>query len=77
MAKLNAQYPDDETALFYFGTLLMELNHPADAREQFQQALKRTPGRPRANYGLAQAEQATQAIKGQRDVTTSNSLRSG
>lgn len=42
-----------------FGTLLMELRRPADAREQFQQALKRTPGRPKAIYGLAQAEQAT------------------
>jgi hypothetical protein len=42
-----------------FGTLLMQLNRPADAREQFQQALKRTPGRPKAICGLAQAEQAT------------------
>lgn len=42
-----------------FGTLLMELNRPADAREQFQQALKRTPGRPKAIFGLAEAEQAT------------------
>jgi tetratricopeptide (TPR) repeat protein len=42
-----------------FGTLLMELNRPADAREQFQQALKRTPGRPKAIFGLAQAERAT------------------
>jgi tetratricopeptide (TPR) repeat protein len=42
-----------------FGTLLMELNRPADAHEQFQQALKRTPGRPKAIFGLAQAERAT------------------
>jgi hypothetical protein len=41
-----------------FGTLLMELNRPADAAGQFQQALKRTPGRPKAIYGLAQAERA-------------------
>jgi Tfp pilus assembly protein PilF len=38
--------------------LLLELNRPEDARGQFQQALKRTPGRPRAICGLAQAEQA-------------------
>ena len=42
-----------------FGTLLMELNRPADAREQFLQTLKRTPGRPKAIYGLGRAAQAT------------------
>ena len=42
-----------------FGTLLMELNRPVDAREQFLQTLKRTPGRPKAIYGIAQAAQAT------------------
>lgn len=42
-----------------FGTLLMELNRPADANERFLQALKRTPGRPRAIYGIAQAAQAS------------------
>jgi TolA-binding protein len=42
-----------------FGTLLLELNRPADAREQFLQTLKRTPGRPKAMYGLAQAAHAT------------------
>jgi tetratricopeptide (TPR) repeat protein len=42
-----------------FGTLLLELNRPTDAQEQFLQALKRTPGRPKAIYGLAQAAQAT------------------
>jgi tetratricopeptide (TPR) repeat protein len=42
-----------------FGTLLLELNRPADAQEQFLQALKRTPGRPKAIYGLAQAARAT------------------
>lgn len=41
------------------GTLLIELNRPAEAQEQFLQALKRTPGRPKAIYGLAQAAQAT------------------
>jgi hypothetical protein len=42
-----------------FGTLLLELNRPADAHEQFVQTLKRTPGRPKAIFGLAQAAQAT------------------
>ena len=41
-----------------FGTLLMELNRPSDAKEQFLQTLKRTPGRPKAIYGIAQAAQA-------------------
>ena len=41
-----------------FGTLLMELNRTADAREQFLLTLKRTPGRPKAIYGIAQAAQA-------------------
>ncbi len=42
-----------------FGTLLMELNRPADAKERFLQALKRTPGRPKAIYGIARAAQAS------------------
>jgi tetratricopeptide (TPR) repeat protein len=42
-----------------FGTLLTELNRPVDAQEQFLQTLKRTPGRPKAIYGIAQAAQAT------------------
>jgi tetratricopeptide (TPR) repeat protein len=41
-----------------FGTLLMELNRPADAMERFLQTLKRTPGRPKAIYGTARAAQA-------------------
>jgi tetratricopeptide (TPR) repeat protein len=42
-----------------FGSLLMELHRPADAQEQFLQTLKRTPGRAKAIYGIAQAAQAT------------------
>jgi len=41
-----------------FGTLLMALHRPADALEQFLQTLKRTPGRPKAIFGIAQAAQA-------------------
>ncbi|MGB4783076.1 MAG: hypothetical protein WAQ77_00045 [Candidatus Acidiferrum sp.] len=40
-----------------FGMLLMELNRPADAMERFLQTLKRTPGRPKAIYGIARAAQ--------------------
>ncbi len=42
-----------------FGTLLMELNRPADAKERFLQTLKRTPGRAMAIFGIARAAQAT------------------
>jgi len=40
-----------------FGMLLMELNRPADAMERFLHTLKRTPGRPKAIYGIALAAQ--------------------
>ena len=40
-----------------FGMLLIELNRPADAMERFLQTLKRTPGRPKAIYGIARAAQ--------------------
>ncbi len=43
----------------FFGTLLMELNRPDDAKERFFQTLKRTPGRAKAIYGIARAAQAT------------------
>ncbi len=41
-----------------FGTLLMDMNRPADAGERFVQTLKRTPGRPKAIYGIARAAEA-------------------
>ena len=41
-----------------YGNLLMEMNRPADAMKQFGEALKRTPGRPRAIYGIARAAEA-------------------
>jgi tetratricopeptide (TPR) repeat protein len=40
------------------GNLLLELNHPADAVTYFQRTLTRTPGRPKAIFGLARAAQA-------------------
>ena len=41
-----------------FGSLLMDMNRPADAAERFALTLKRTPGRPKAIYGIARAAQA-------------------
>lgn len=41
-----------------FGTLLLELNRPKDAQERFFETLKRTPGRPKAIYGIARAAEA-------------------
>ena len=41
-----------------YGTLLMEMNRPAEALKQFVETLKRTPGRPIAIYRLARAAEA-------------------
>ena len=38
-----------------YGTLLMELRRPAEAAKHFAEALRRTPGRPMAVYGIARA----------------------
>jgi hypothetical protein len=40
-----------------YGTMLLEMNRPAQAREQLDESLKRTPGRPKAIYGLARSAQ--------------------
>ena len=40
-----------------YGTMLLEMNRPDQAREQFDDSLKRTPGRPKAIYGLARSAQ--------------------
>jgi len=40
-----------------YGTMLLEMNRPAQAREQFNDSLKRTPERPKAIYGLARSAQ--------------------
>jgi hypothetical protein len=40
-----------------YGTMLLQMNRPAQAREQFADSLKRTPGRPRAIFGLARSAQ--------------------
>jgi tetratricopeptide (TPR) repeat protein len=41
-----------------YGTILMEMNRPAEASKQFLETLKRTPGRPMAIYGLARGAEA-------------------
>ncbi len=41
------------------GIMLMEMNRPAEALPYFREALRRTPGRPRSVYGIAQAAEAT------------------
>src|SRR5437899_6504501 len=38
-----------------YGTLLMELKRHAEAAKHFAEALRRTPGRPMAVYGIARA----------------------
>lgn len=41
-----------------YGTILMEMNRPAEAAKHFLETLKRTPGRPMAIYGLGRAADA-------------------
>jgi tetratricopeptide (TPR) repeat protein len=41
-----------------YGTLLMEMGRPADAMKHFTETLRRTPGRPKAIYGIARAAEA-------------------
>jgi tetratricopeptide (TPR) repeat protein len=41
-----------------YGSMLMEMNRPAEARTHFEETLRRTPGRPKAIAGLARAAEA-------------------
>jgi tetratricopeptide (TPR) repeat protein len=41
-----------------YGSMLMAMGKPADARRQFEETLKRTPGRPKAIAGIARAAEA-------------------
>jgi predicted Zn-dependent protease len=38
-----------------YGTMLLEVKRPAEAIKHFTETLKRTPGRPKAIYGIARA----------------------
>jgi Tfp pilus assembly protein PilF len=42
-----------------YGSILLDLGKPAEARKQFEAALRRTPGRPKAIAGIARAAEAT------------------
>ena len=41
-----------------YGSMLMEMNRPAEARRHFEETLRRTPGRPKAIAGVARAAEA-------------------
>jgi len=41
-----------------YGSMLMDIGRPAEARKHFEEALRRTPGRPKAILGIAQAAEA-------------------
>jgi tetratricopeptide (TPR) repeat protein len=41
-----------------FGSMLLEMKRPTDAMTHFTETLRRTPGRPKAIYGIAHAAEA-------------------
>jgi tetratricopeptide (TPR) repeat protein len=41
-----------------YGSMLMEMGRPAEARKHFEETLRRTPGRPKAIVGIARAAEA-------------------
>jgi tetratricopeptide (TPR) repeat protein len=41
-----------------FGSMLLEMKRPADAMKHFTETLRRTPGRPKAVYGIARAAES-------------------
>jgi tetratricopeptide (TPR) repeat protein len=41
-----------------YGSMLMAMGKPAEARKQFEETLRRTPGRPKAIAGIARAAEA-------------------
>jgi tetratricopeptide (TPR) repeat protein len=41
-----------------YGSMLMDMGRPAEARRHFEETLRRTPGRPKAIVGIAQAAEA-------------------
>jgi hypothetical protein len=42
----------------FYGTMLLEMKRPAEAMKQFKETLRRTPGRPKAIYGVACAAES-------------------
>ena len=41
-----------------YGSMLMDMGRPAEARKHFEETLRRTPGRPKAIVGIAHAAEA-------------------
>ena len=41
-----------------YGTMLLDMGRPAEARKHFEETLRRTPGRPKAIVGIARAAEA-------------------
>jgi len=41
-----------------YGSMLMDMGKPAEARKHFEETLRRTPGRPKAIVGIARAAEA-------------------
>jgi hypothetical protein len=41
-----------------YGSMLMDMGRAAEARKHFEETLRRTPGRPKAIVGIAQAAEA-------------------
>ena len=41
-----------------YGSMLMDMGRPAEARKHFEETLRRTPGRPKAILGIARAAEA-------------------
>ena len=41
-----------------YGSMLMDMGRHAEARKHFEETLRRTPGRPKAILGIAQAAEA-------------------
>ena len=41
-----------------YGTMLLDMGRPAEARKHFEETLRRTPGRPKAIAGIARAAEA-------------------
>jgi tetratricopeptide (TPR) repeat protein len=41
-----------------YGSILMDMGRPAEARRHFEETLRRTPGRPKAIVGIARAAEA-------------------
>ena len=53
-----------------YGSMLMEMGRPAEARKHFEETLRRTPGRPKAILGIARAANAMGDTAAAREQST-------